>query len=219
MSGLGGGLYGGTGPLGSSVTEAELSLSDITTANATAARHGLLPKLSNSASDVLKGDGTWGAAAGGGTALTAGDLTVTNDGSNGKPFVAIWTQEQVTDLGAVTSGTLVAATLPAKTVVTNVFLRRGSRETSLAALTVSCGRTGASYVDYIAAQDATLALSDATTLYGNAAAERGTNNTGYDLISWSSTTPVLIRFDGGAENLSSGDGIGGTIIIEYFVIP
>jgi len=48
------------------VTEADLNLSDITTANSTAAQHGLLPKLSGNSTDVLKGDGTFGGIAGGG---------------------------------------------------------------------------------------------------------------------------------------------------------
>ncbi len=48
------------------ILEANLAnLTDVTTANATAAKHGLLPKLSNIGTDVLKGDGTWGAAPGG----------------------------------------------------------------------------------------------------------------------------------------------------------
>jgi hypothetical protein len=45
-------------------TESGLLLRDTTIANATAARHGLLPKLSGNALNVLKGDGTWGTVAG-----------------------------------------------------------------------------------------------------------------------------------------------------------
>jgi len=40
---------------------------DVTTLNATTGAHGLLPKLSGSASDVFKGDGTWGVGASGGS--------------------------------------------------------------------------------------------------------------------------------------------------------
>ena len=42
---------------------------DVTTLNSSTLRHGLLPKLSGSASDVLRGDGTWGAGGGGGSGL------------------------------------------------------------------------------------------------------------------------------------------------------
>src|SRR3990167_1031562 len=38
---------------------------DITTLDATASAHGLLPKLDGVATNFLKGDGTWGAAGGG----------------------------------------------------------------------------------------------------------------------------------------------------------
>jgi fructose-specific component phosphotransferase system IIB-like protein len=57
----------GTDPSWGQVTPAILDVSaDNTTANATSGHHGLLPKLSGSGTDVLKGDGTWGAGAGGG---------------------------------------------------------------------------------------------------------------------------------------------------------
>ena len=57
----------GTDPSWGKVLPANLDVSaDNTTANATSGHHGLLPKLSGSSSDVLKGDGTWAAGAGGG---------------------------------------------------------------------------------------------------------------------------------------------------------
>ena len=57
----------GTDPSWGKVLPANLDVSaDNTTANATSGHHGLLPKLSGSSSDVLKGDGTWGAGGGGG---------------------------------------------------------------------------------------------------------------------------------------------------------
>lgn len=48
----------GSAGVGASVTEAELAFSDITTRNATASLHGLMPKLSGDAADVFRGDGT-----------------------------------------------------------------------------------------------------------------------------------------------------------------
>jgi hypothetical protein len=54
------------------VPETGLWLSDNAVANASTARHGLLPKLSGSSSDVLRGDGTWGTVAGG----SGGGLTL-----------------------------------------------------------------------------------------------------------------------------------------------
>lgn len=42
--------------------------------NATVSRHGLLPRLSGNADDVLKGDGTWGVGGGSGGAVDLDDL-------------------------------------------------------------------------------------------------------------------------------------------------
>jgi hypothetical protein len=49
------------------ITEAKLSFSDVTTANATAGAHGLLPKLSGNGSDCLRGDGSFSVCPGAGT--------------------------------------------------------------------------------------------------------------------------------------------------------
>lgn len=46
------------------VLEGAVAFTDVTTGNATSSQHGYLPKLSGSASDVLKGDGTFGAGGG-----------------------------------------------------------------------------------------------------------------------------------------------------------
>ena len=47
-----------------SATETTLSLSDVTTANATSSLHGFLPKLDNNTAHFLRGDGTWQAPPG-----------------------------------------------------------------------------------------------------------------------------------------------------------
>ena len=47
-------------------TEANLSTSDVTTNNATTAKHGLLKKLSNNANEYMDGTGNWSTPAGGG---------------------------------------------------------------------------------------------------------------------------------------------------------
>ncbi|HYX71409.1 MAG TPA: hypothetical protein VE732_01455 [Nitrososphaera sp.] len=46
-------------PLSHTHTETDLSFSDVTTNNANATRHGLLPKLSNDPSHCFRGDGSW----------------------------------------------------------------------------------------------------------------------------------------------------------------
>lgn len=74
---------------GGDVTESDLDFSDVTTANSTAAQHGLLPKLSGNVGDVLRGDGTFGAGGGGsgdvvGPASSVDDRIATFDGATGK---------------------------------------------------------------------------------------------------------------------------------------
>jgi hypothetical protein len=51
---------------GGQLAESALLLTDVTTNDSTAARHGFLPKLSNVATQFLNGTGTWTAPAGGG---------------------------------------------------------------------------------------------------------------------------------------------------------
>ena len=60
------------------VTEGKIGLSDVTTNNASVAKHGYLPKLSGNASQVLLGDGTFGTSPG--TGLTKDVIGVTVDG-------------------------------------------------------------------------------------------------------------------------------------------
>lgn len=57
------------------LTESSLKLSDVTTNNASSTKHGFLPKLSGSSTDVLKGDGTFGTITSGLSLLTRKVLT------------------------------------------------------------------------------------------------------------------------------------------------
>jgi hypothetical protein len=60
----------------SAATDANISMSDITTNNVSATKHGFTPKAPADATKVLLGDGTWGAVPGGGGA-TLGANTFT----------------------------------------------------------------------------------------------------------------------------------------------
>lgn len=59
-------LSGNVSLLGSSISEGELSTSDVTTANASTSKHGFLPKLNNDATYYMDGTGAWSVPAGGG---------------------------------------------------------------------------------------------------------------------------------------------------------
>ena len=165
-------------------------------------------------------NGAWNCGGGAGgasfTALTAGDLTVVNDGSDGKPFVATWNNTQVNALGGVTTGSIRVATLPAKTYVRNAYVTITTTETVPTTLTVSLGRTASNYIDYIVASDAKAA---ANTVYGNVSGERGTNLTGYDYPSRTATTDVFIQFVATGDDLENLLDTAGEVVIDYMVIP
>jgi hypothetical protein len=82
---------------GGQLGEGALALTDVATNNASASKHGLLPKLSGSAADVLRGDGTFGAVPPGfkrywalltqsGTSVPS--VTVLENGLSGTPTLA-----------------------------------------------------------------------------------------------------------------------------------
>jgi hypothetical protein len=64
------------------ITDANLSMSDITTNNVSITQHGFVPKAPNDTTKFLRGDGTWATAGGG---LTVGTTPVTS-GTNGRVF-------------------------------------------------------------------------------------------------------------------------------------
>lgn len=68
---------------GAAIPEGGLSLSDVTTADANASRHGLCPKLPNTVTDFLRGDGSWAAPGvdlGYALAAVAAELSAPTDG-------------------------------------------------------------------------------------------------------------------------------------------
>lgn len=129
---------------------------------------------------------------------------------------ASWTNANVTALGAVTTGNISAFTLPAKFVIENMYVVITGAAAGPATVTVSCGRTGAAYIDYIVASDAKAA---ANTVYGDAAAERGTNLVGYDLPSYTATTVVNCQFISTGANLNTVTGSTGTVIFKTAMVP
>jgi hypothetical protein len=151
-----------------------------------------------------------------GTVLTAG--TMTKGIAQAPPLTVAftWTNAMVTALGATTTGDILVGTLPAKTVVVNAYMVIGTAETALTSLTGAVGRTGALFVDYIAASSLKAAAS---TVYGDAGAERGANLTGYDLPSYTGTTAVNLHLISGVENLNTAVACTGTVFVTYSILP
>lgn len=82
---------GGGAPPAGSVTEASLSFSDNTTANATSSQHGLMPKLSGNAFDFALGNGTYGRTVATGSIVASTPWT----------FSQTWNNAAVTFFGIV----------------------------------------------------------------------------------------------------------------------
>lgn len=152
-----------------------------------------------------------------GQLLTSGTMTPIVTGEARKVWNRYdWDNAMVVALGAVGAGDIVAATLPAKTVVSNMYVVITAPDTSANALTVACGRTSALYIDYIVASDAKAA---AGTVYGNDLAERGTNLTGYDLPNFSGTTTLSCHFIKSITTLDTVTGSTGSVYIETSILP
>lgn len=149
--------------------------------------------------------------------LTAGTMTNTNQYELRRVWHRYdWTNAMVVALGAVLSGNVSVCTLPAKTILTNAYIVITSAGGTVTTLTVSLGRTAATYVDYIVASDAKAA---ANTVYGDASGERGTNLTGYDLPSFTGTTVVNAQFVSTGTNLNTVTTSTGTVYLETILLP
>ena len=152
------------------------------------------------------------------TAITAVGTATANGYIRTGVYKRAWTNAEVTAFGAVLSGDLKAATLPAKTVIRNAYLVIDSQASGTTTLTASLGRTSATYVDYIVASDAKVS---ANTVYGDGTAERGTNLTGYDLASYTATTDVYVQFVATDVTKKLEDVLGctGTVFILTETLP
>lgn len=205
-------------PLGTSISSSELTADAITgqTASVAADDADSILIYDNSASALRKQTRsvfTTGLGASF-TPLTAGTLTVSNSGANGKPFVATWNDTNVNALGAVNAGDIKVCTLPASTWLRNMNIVITSPESVTTTLTVAGGVTGPNYIDLIVASDAKAA---ANTIYGNDSGERGTNLTGYFRPSYNGTTDVYIRFVSTGDTLDNSLDNGGRVEIEYTI--
>jgi hypothetical protein len=144
------------------------------------------------------------------TAITADVATlVASDGTG-----------DVVDLIAVTAGTGGnALSLSEEVDGGNVIALSGSGTLTggedLSTLTVSCGRTGAAYIDWIVASNAKAA---ANTIYGDGAAERGAL-LGFDLPSYTGTTVVKCQFISTGTNLANVVSSTGALVLTTTLLP
>jgi len=164
-------------------------------------------------------DGAWPQVGNG--VLTNATMTAETQarGSGGLIHSYTWTNAQVAAL-AGTAGDITVATLPAKTQVRNAYVVITGQAAGPTTVTVSCGDAigGTPFINYTVALDAKVAAS---TVYGDAVAERGTSLDVefYYLPSYTATTLVTCHFISTGANLSTVTGSTGRVIIETALLP
>lgn len=159
---------GGTDPLALDTLAAP---TDIVTLNASSSAHGLLPKLSGVATDTLKGDGTWSAAAaaahaashanGGSDEISVGGLSgLLADGQT--PLAHATTHntggaDAITALSGsvITTGTVAAARLPARVGAVGLVIDGGGS-------VITTGVKGDLYVPFACTITASTLIADQT---------------------------------------------------------
>ncbi len=150
-------------------------------------------------------------------ALTAGTMTV---GASAKVASVVhkfsWTNAMIVALGANLTGDITVCTLPAKTIVKNVYVVITGQAAGPATLTLAVGRTTALFIDYIIALNA---KATANTIYGAVVGDRGTNLVGYDFPSLAGTTDVKMHLIATVANLDQVTASGGDIYIETVTLP
>jgi hypothetical protein len=159
-------LHSGTTPSWSAVVEADQTLADNTTANASTSAHGYLKKLDNTATHYMDGTGAWstpGGASGIGTVFSASTSSSTVNSAT-TTFLAITGNS---GFGATegTKSSVVTAACTAKNlyVVTSstqsannnlvITVRKGTTTGNMAdtiiTLTIAAGATAATFTDLV----------------------------------------------------------------------
>ena len=124
-----------------------------------------------------------------------------------------------------TTSNVNIATYPASNVISRIIIKITGAATHADTVTVSAGRTGTDYIDYVVASDAKAA---ANTFYGDALTEIGTNlkDSGAttpceDFAGLStSTTTFTAQFKCGVgADINTITGSTGTVYIETYELP
>lgn len=184
-------------PTCASVTDAQLSTSDITTNNATIAKHGLLPKLPNAATQFLNGAGSWT------TSVIAGG-TCTNQAVTA-----------LTADGVTTCTTLTSAYVNTSIAQTGVDINTSNQVTAThlaAALPVAQGGSGAVTLTGLLLGNGTSAFTPVTTSAGIAGALSDETGSGALVFGTSPTlgTPTIANYTNATHTHQNAAG-GGTL--------
>lgn len=142
------------------------------------------------------------------------DSTVASTTANGF-IVWSWTNAQVVAAGTGgTSANLYVGQLPANSRPAAIYLINDTQATFAAGtLTASVGVAGTAYTDWLAASNL---KATAATLYGNAAAEKGSE---FGSLYYTTAKDIYCQFVAGAGDLANVTTCTGTVRIEYVTYP
>jgi len=142
------------------------------------------------------------------------DATTPTSGSYG--FIKKeWTNAEIVAAGTGgTSANIAVGTLPANSRPVAIYLINDTQATFAAGtLTASVGVVGTAYTDWLAASNV---KATAATIYGNAAAEKGSE---FGSLYYTTAKSIYLQFAGGAGDLKDVTTCTGTVRIEYVTYP
>ncbi len=145
-------------------------------------------------------------------------VTTTNAAASVPHYAVLkrtWTNAEVVaaGTGGVTAN-LSVGKLPANSRPVAVYLINDTQATFAAGtLTASVGVAGTAYVDWLVASNL---KATAATLYGNAAAEKGSE---FGSLFYTTAKDIYLQVLGGAGDLANVTTCTGTIYIEYVTYP
>lgn len=127
---------------------------------------------------------------------------------------ATWTNAELVAAASAAYNKTVG-TLPANSVVKHTYVIVDGQATFAAGtLTASLGVVGTGYVDWLLAGSVKAA---AATVYGDAAAERATENSGN--LYYAAAQTIYAQFAAGAGTTATVTGSSGTIYVVYETLP
>jgi hypothetical protein len=141
------------------------------------------------------------------------DATTPTSGTFGV-ITKSWTNADVILGTGATTYNWFVGTLPAKSQMLSAYVTVDTQATLAAGtLKAGVGVAGTTYVDWVVSSDIKAA---AATLYGNAAAERGTDAA---IQYYTTAKPIYTQFIAGAGDLVDVTGSTGTVRILYVTYP
>ena len=141
------------------------------------------------------------------------DATTPTSGTFGA-IVKSWTNADVVLGSGGTSYNWLVGTLPAKSQLISAYITVDTQATFAAGtLKAGLGVVGTTYVDWVVSSDIKAA---AATIYGDAAAERGTDAA---IKFYTTAKPIYVQFIAGAGDLVDVTGSTGTVRLVYLTHP